>query len=140
MKRVYLLIICIATLLMSGCLKSVEDLNFCSETTYTGRVVDKATGVALSNREVVLADWDHVNGSEVENSNLSNVIARTFTNSSGCFALKLDYGSLNEGGYPDLIVLRDNDYYGTVFELQGAGKPTYDYGTIKLLAMPYSPF
>lgn len=129
MKRFYLLIVCIATLMMNGCLKSVDDLDLCTETIYTGRVVDKTTGVALANKEVVIADWDHYNGWEVDNSNLTNVISRTFTNSSGGFSLKFDYHSV---GNADLIVLCDNYYFGTVVRLQGAGKPTYDYGTIKI--------
>lgn len=131
MRKSVLLLMAAVSLLMGSCLKSVDDLNLCTKTIYTGRVVDKNTGLPLANKEVVIGDWDHLWDKDVEN--MRYVAFRTHTNSSGTFTITADYESVVTADFIcDLVILKDDNHYSAVLELLGAGKPVYDYGTIKL--------
>lgn len=122
MKKFFLLFAMSVSLLMSSCLKSVDDLGYSTTTTYRGRVVSKTGQSPLSNVPVALVgDEDHTN----------NVIVKTRTNSSGYFELKVDYKTLDWGTV--IYVDGGEDYEKKFLELQGAGKESYDYENVVLV-------
>ena len=110
------------SLLMSSCLKSVDDLGYSTTTTYRGRVVSKNSQKPISNVPVALVEGqNHTN----------NVIVKTRTNSSGYFELKVDYKTIDRGTV--IYIDGGDDYEKKFLGLQGAGKEYYDYENVVLV-------
>lgn len=121
MKKYFLFLVMAVSLLMSSCLKSVDDLGYSTTTTYRGRVVSKNSQKPISNVLVALVeDQNHTN----------NVIVKTRTNSSGYFELKVDYKTIDWGTV--IYIDGGDDYEKEFLGLQGAGKEYYDYEDVVL--------
>lgn len=122
MKKYFLFLVMAVSLLMSSCLKSVDDLGYSTTTTYRGRVVSKNSQKPISNVPVALVEGqNHTN----------NVIVKTRTNSSGYFELKVDYKTIDRGTV--IYIDGGDDYEKKFLGLQGAGKEYYDYENVVLV-------
>lgn len=122
MKKYFLFLVMAVSLLMSSCLKSVDDLGYSTTTTYRGRVVSKIGQKPISNVPVALVEGqNHTN----------NVIVKTRTNSSGYFELKVDYKTIDRGTV--IYIDGGDDYEKKFLGLQGAGKEYYDYENVVLV-------
>lgn len=113
MKKIYILLIVAASLMMSGCLK---DEKFVTKTTYTGYVKNKQNAPISNLRVCIANDW-------------GDDAVSTYTNASGHFSLTLDYKNVPAYDYY-LYGTEMYLYVGTDKHPLILGQETYDYGTI----------
>ena len=127
MKKKCLLVIAIASLMMSSCM---DDLDFVTKTTYTGHVVNEYN-VPLENKKVSIGYCDGRN--DFYEDDYVEYIATT-TNENGDFSLTLDYQTSNNDYGHFLAIVEGYSYYNNApiyFSIPlVCGKENYDYGTI----------
>ena len=109
-----------ASLLMSGCLKSLDDMEISTSTTYTGKIIDE-NNAPVVNRAVMI-------GTHELNANY----VTTFSDGSGKFSLTLKYTEVLHS-FDKLylkIIKSDSRQYYYEYPLSGRGEASYDFGII----------
>lgn len=112
MKRYFILLVALS-LILSGCLRSLEKEGITNEITYKGRVID-ASNKPLSGIMVRIT-----NGNLIHNS--------TMTDNDGIFQVSVNIANIDSKYY---IQIGDEASYVKRSSLKGFGQGIYDYGDI----------
>lgn len=117
MKNYLLLIVAVASMLMSSCLKSLDEDDFVLSTTYTGKVV-KSNGEPVAHSKVVARTYMD--------------LFTFYTDSEGNFSFTIDYRVFDDVPYNFDIYYGSYDHEEVRIILAGRGKPSCDLGIIHL--------
>lgn len=117
MKKIYLVTLVLCSLLLGGCLKSLDDEGLGNGTLLKGRVVENDSGMAASRVDVIVTNGERQG-------------EMTRTGSDGSFLLTVTFEQMTEDYY--LLLAADSLYRTTIISLPniGYGLKEYDMQTI----------